>query len=754
MSHNRAYLRVNQIAQQIASGASKQQANKIVTSAPVSEHGVQVIVINNPPVNSWNIHTYQQLRQAYDQAMDNPAVKAIVITGKGGFFMAGADITYMQASQNQSENTAQLAEVKKNLKEFLTEGIAFCDRMESGKKPVVAACNGPALGGGLELAMSCHARLSVPKAQFGLPELTLGLIPGMGGTQRLPRLIGLPTAVDITLRSSPINAKKAHELGLVDEIVSDPKQLLAAASKYALELASGARPVVRALLKNDKIGTVEAGLPVIQAARNKIAKDHKLKVLPQNVALLDAIEEGLRHGGVRGEQKEIEIMSELVLSPTAKGLIHTFLAQRATSKLPGVDADKAPAGKIRTVAVLGGGTMGSGIAALYVLRGYNVILKEVNQKFLDAGLKRVADVVLRDAQRRKLSADAVKELQSRMKGQLDYTDFDKVDLVIEAVIEDIALKQKIFVDLEKVCRPDCILSTNTSTIDIDLIAKLTRAQPRVLGLHFFSPAHVMPLLEIVRTNSTSNDVLAVSMAMCKKINKTGVVVGNCVGFTANRAFFPYGQAASLLVDFGVSPYEVDGALLKFGMPMGVFQMSDLSGIDVFAHVNGMINSAYGARCYNSTLGHQLAKAGRLGQKTGSGYYNYANKKTEQQTDALAPFVKQAREDAGNPKLPFKVNDQVIQEIVLFPIVNESLRIVAEGHVLRSSDVDICSIMGYGFPSYRGGVIFWGKQVGFKHIANRLRQFADTLGAQNPKIKAFFEPCEYLQQVAQSPHLLK
>jgi len=344
------------------------------------------------------------------------------------------------------------------------------------------------------------------------------------------------------------------------------------------------------------------------------------------------------------------------------------------------------------------------------------------------------------------------------KAQTTYDGFDKCDLVIEAVIEDLKLKQDIFSTLEKVCNPNCILATNTSTIDIDKIATKTTAQNRIIGLHFFSPAHVMQLLEIVRTEKTDAQTISTCLAMSKKIEKIPVVVGNCVGFTANRIFFPYGQAANLLTDCGVDPYHIDAALEKFGMPMGVHKMMDLSGLDVFAHVSAMINSAYGERCYNSTLGHKLVGTKRLGQKTAAGFYLYkpGSSKAIPDEKTLPSLVKQARADAANkgplPTLPATaVTDKTLVEMILYPVVNESLRVQAEGHVIRALDIDVCSVLGYGFPAFKGGVLFWASQKdgggGWKHIRDRLRTFSESLGMNNVTIRNFFAPCEALEHAA-------
>ncbi len=699
----------------------------------VSEHGLAVLTLNNPPVNSYAPKVYDAFSAALKRAYSDAAVKAIIITGAGSFFMAGADIPHLTSIAASGNGDAS--------KQFLGSGHKMLAEMEAQSKPVVAALNGPAFGGGLEVAMACHARVSSAKAAFGLPELKLGLFPALGGTQRLPRLIGLQPAVQAILTSQTVPAPAALQIGLVDEVVKDPKQLLQAAGKYALELAAGKKKIRRSLELSEKLGSKEDGERFIENTRAETKK--KQSHLPHVFAMLDAVKEGLVNGGKAGIQAEIDLFAQIIVTPTARALTSFFLAQRETSKIPGLGDVKPRA--LKRVAVIGGGTMGSGICIVYLMKGYQVILKEINEQLLAAGVERICQTVSDFLKKRKLPAMGIEQVLRGLIPQTTYDGFDKCDLVIEAVIENIPLKQKIFAELEKVCSKQCILATNTSTIDIDAVGKLTKAQDRILGLHFFSPAHVMPLLEIVRTTSTSAQTIATTVAMAKGVGKTPVVVGNCVGFTANRMFFPYGQAAGLLVDAGVDPYAIDKAILAWGNPMGPFQMSDLSGLDVGVSVSGLMASAYGDRSYLSTLSQKLVKAGRLGQKSATGGY-YVNRKPDPK--GLAPFVAAARADAKLPaNLGAGLGAKEIVEIALFPVVNEAYRIVAEGHVIRESDVDVVSIFGYGFPAWRGGVLSWAKETGLRYVRDRLKYYSETLGADNEKIRAFFAPSARLQQAA-------
>jgi len=721
-------LNMNQVA-----GESKQKVPTQLVSITARQSGVAVITINHPPVNALHPAVQEGIALAYDEACKDDSIKAVVFTGGNTpFFMAGADLENVAVMQAQKVGKAQVAGGVKN-------GNTIFNRLESGPKPTVAAINGQALGGGCELAMACNARIAVGTATFGQPELKLGLIPGLGGTQRFPRLIGLQKGIQFTLSGKTLKAAEALKLGLIDAIVK-PEELLLAAGKVALDIAAGKKPKRRALFDNSKIGSYEEGKKVIDAARLNAAK--KSKNVPHPNAFLNAVEAGLKDGGEAGLTVETDQFAECLVSPSSRALIAFFFATRVSSKVKGVPA-KATGKPIKNVAVIGGGTMGAGICIAYLLKGYNVILKEINEKALLAGVERILNDLHRVIKARKLPVMAIEQIMRTLTPQTDYANFDKLDLVIEAVIENIPLKQSIFAELEKRVPAHCILATNTSTIDIEQIGAKTKCQDRILGLHFFAPAHVMPLLEIVRTKLTSPNTIAQSLEMSKKIGKTPIVVGNCVGFTANRAMFPYGQAASFLVDSGVCPYRIDRVLESFGMPMGVFKMADLSGVDIFMHVGGIINSAYGERCYNSTLGKKLFDQNRFGQKTGVGYYKYV-KGVANKDENLGALVKAARAEAqGVPDLS-KISDSEIIEILLYPVINESLRIVGEGFAERKSDVDLSVVLGYGFPAYRGGVLHYGDAVvGLGKVRERLQYFSSTYGKANPKVAAFFAPSSFL-----------
>jgi len=742
-----ATARVSQLLSHLTAGASGASGSKSASGVSIVSraHGVAVIQIDNPPVNALHPRVQQGLADAYEEACKDSSIKAVVITGTKGTFMAGADIENLHKIQLEGKTSATEMEA------FIASGNKIFNRLEQGPKPIVAALNGTALGGGCELALIASHRVATPNVKIGLPELSLGIIPGLGGTQRLPRLIGLAAAVPATLTGKPFDAKKALALGLVDAVVKTPDELMMAAGKLALDIAAGKVPRrITSQLKN-KIEPYEFGKAIIEGARAQALK--KNRNIPQPFAYLDAAEEGCKNGFDAGLAKEQKLMAGLVLHPVSKSLIHFFFSTRATTK--GLPNKLAPGTKpIQRVAVLGGGTMGAGICIAYLLRGYHVILKEINQKQVLAGVERIVNDLTRVTKARKMHIMTIEFLLRNFTAQDTWEGFDKVDLVVEAVLENLELKQTIFAELEQRCPKHAILATNTSTIDIEQIAAKTKsAKNRIIGLHFFSPAHVMPLLEIIRTPHTDDATIAASLQMAKRIGKTPVVVGNCVGFTANRAFFPYGQGASLLVDAGASPYKVDKALEKWGMPMGVFRMIDLSGLDVGKHVTGTITAAYGDRTYTSPLGAVLFDQKRLGQKTGVGYYAYPKGKPSPDPKLQAIIDSVRGSQQNKPQFDAsKLSDDEIVEAVLFPVVNEALRIRAEKFALTDSDVDVTSAMGYGFPAWRGGVLDWASshpKGGYRYVRDRLQTMSKQWSGNgaNKQIQAFLAPSDELNKRA-------
>ncbi|KAF3498191.1 hypothetical protein DY000_02054508 [Brassica cretica] len=609
-------------------------AKKIGVTMEVGNDGVAVITISNPPVNSLASQIISGLKEKLQEANQRSDVKAIVLTGNGGRFSGGFDINVFQ-------------QVHKT----------------DSRKPLVAAVEGLALGGGLELAMACHARVAAPKAQLGLPELTLGIIPGFGGTQRLPRLVGLEKGANMILLSKSISSEEGHKLGLIDAL-------------------------------------------------------------------------------------EAEVFKQLVLSDTAKALVHVFFAQRATSKVPKVTDVGLKPRPMKKVAVIGGGLMGSGIATALLLSNIRVVLKEINSEYLLKGIKSVEANLKGLVSRGKLTQDKAGKAFSLLKGVVDYTEFKDVDMVIEAVIENIQLKQKIFKEIEEVCPPHCILASNTSTIDLNVIGEKTNSKDRIVGAHFFSPAHLMTLLEIVRTENTSAQVILDLMALGKAIKKVPVVVGNCIGFAVNRTFFPYSQAAHMLVNLGVDLFRVDSVITSFGLPLGPFQLGDLAGHGIGIAVKDIYAKAYGDRMFSSPLTELLLKSGRNGKINGRGYYIYEKGSKPKPDSSVLSVVEESRKltNIMPGGKPISVTDKEIVEMILFPVVNEACRVLDEGVVIRASDLDVASVLGMSFPSYRGGLLFWADTVGPKYIYERLKRLSETYGG-------FFKPSRYLEERATKGMLL-
>lgn len=700
----------------------------------VGSDGVALITITNPPVNSLSVEVLLGLKEKYDEALQRHDVKAIVITGSSGKFCGGFDIGTLGGLQG--------AAVQIEGEQFKLTDVSvriITELFEDAKKPSVAAIDGLALGGGLEIAMACHGRIAAPQAQLGLPELQLGVIPGFGGTQRLPRLVGLSKALEMILLSKPIKSEEASELGLVDAVVP-PVELLNTACRWALDIAEFRRPWIRSLYRTDKLEPLGEAREILKFARIQAQK--RAANLKHPLVCLDVIEEGIVSGPMAGLLKEVSSFQQLLHSDTAKSLIHVFFAQRSTSKVPGVTDVGLKPRRVRKVAVIGGGLMGSGIATALILSGYPVILKEVNDKFLQSGLERIKANLQSRVNKGKMSQEKFEKILSLVQGTVDYENFRNVDMVIEAVIENVALKQQIFSDLEKHCPSHCVLATNTSTIDLNLIGQKTNSQDRIVGAHFFSPAHIMPLLEIVRTEKTSPQVIVDLMDVGKKIKKTPIVVGNCTGFAVNRMFFPYTQSALLLTDLGLDVYRIDKAITSFGMPMGPFRLADLVGFEVAVATGMQYLEHFPERVYKSLLLPIMLEDKRAGEKTRKGFYLYDDRRKARPDPEIKKYIEKSRSMAGliADGKPISLTDKDIVEMVFFPVVNEACRVLGEGITVQASDLDIASVMGMGFPPYRGGVMFWADSLGSNYIYSKLKIWAESYGD-------FFKPCPFLEERA-------
>ncbi|CAN4096345.1 unnamed protein product [Withania somnifera] len=646
----------------------------------------------------------------------NPPVNALAIQRNGGRFSGGFDINVFE-KVHKTDDISVLPDVSVDL---------LMNIMEDGKKPAVAAMEGLCLGGGFELALACHARIAAPKTQLGLPELSLGVLPGSGGTQRLPRLIGLPKAIEMMMTSKPIMSEEGKNLGVIDAVVPST-ELLKVSRQWALHIAERRKPWMCSLRRTDKIGSISEAHEVLKVARQQVKQT--ARNMPQHLACLDVIEEGIDHGGYNGVVKEAKVFKDLVLSNTSRGLVHLFFAQRVTSKVPNVTDIGLKPRPVKKVAIIGGGLMGSGIATSLVLSNIFVIVRKLI-------LTNIRGLVAR----KKLQQDKANKAFSMVKGVLDYSEFKDVDMVIEAVIENVPLKQQIFTDIEKVCPPHCILASNTSTIDLNIIGQKTRSQDRIIGAHFFSPAHVMPLMEIVRTKNTSAQTILDLVAVGKTIKKVPVVVGNCTGFAVNRTFFPYAQSASFLANLGVDVYRIDAQITSFGLPIGPFQLQDLAGYGVAVAAGKEYLSAFPDRTFNCPLLDLLIKSGRNGKTNGKGYYIYKKGEKPKPDPSVLPIIEESRRltNIMPGGKPISITDQEIVEMILFPVVNEACRVLDDGIVVRSSDLDVASVLGMSFPSYRGGIVFWADTVGAGHIYKSLRKWSELYGN-------VFKPSKFLEE---------
>lgn len=689
--------------------------------------GVVVVTIANPPVNALSSALQLSLSKTFASLLNDSTTKAIVLASANpAFFSGGADVS-------------EFASITPKASPFNEETSAVYSLVSASGVPVVAAIPGACLGGGLELAMCCSGRVASSSATFGLPELKLGIIPGLGGTQRLPRLVGFEVAMKLILHSTTVAAADAKKMRLVDEVVTgSPADLVEVAARMALDMHHKKRPGVVALDIDDRLGSVSSCRRVAdKLMREDVAKLSKKGALPHYAAAVKAAIAGVEHGGMEGLRVEAEEFSKLVTSPTSKGIVHMFFAARQTTKidlgsdqsllsgerrktsalLSGVYAGRAPS----HVGVIGGGLMGAGIATSLLQAGVQVTIKEVAEKFIPGARARVE---------KNLGAKGARHL-SALSLTADYAPLGQVDMVIEAALEDPRLKVSIFKALEEVVKPSCILATNTSTINVDLIGAgcpLAHADGRVIGAHFFSPAHKMPLLEIVRTPATSPQVIKDVLLLGKKMRKTPVVVGNCAGFAVNRMYFPQGMVANFLVaELGQDPFRIDAACEAFGLPMGPFRLLDLVGLDIGVAVGGVFGMAFAERAYSSSILKRMLAAGRKGQKSGTGFYKYAKGTRAGVPDlaGVAPFVDEARREAGYlPAKKAELSDKDIVEMVLLSCVNEGCRILDEKVAFSSSDLDVCSVMGMAFPVHRGGLMKWAEAEvgGPARVLDRLNQF--------------------------------
>jgi len=672
---------------------------------------VAVLVIDNPPVNALSPTVRDALDHNIARAVADNAVDAIVLIGAGSTFIAGADIKAFEALKTIDDSMRRSESMHARLR-----------RIEDCPKPVVAAIHGNALGGGNELAMACHYRVASADAKIGQPEVLIGLIPGAAGTQRLPRLIGPELAIRMCTDGKSISAKEALAAGLIDEIASG--ELRAAAIRFATGRAARSETRRTRELTDRTLDKARAQ-QAAQDTRAALAKAAKGTRAPY--AALEAIEYGLEHTFDEGSIRERELFAECLVSTESKALRHLFFAEREVAKIPDVPKDTATKA-IEHAAVVGAGTMGGGIAMTYANAGIPVLLKDVDQNALDHGMAMIRKNYESSVAKGRLSPDALARTLALITPTTSYVGFDRADIVVEAVFENMDLKKTTFAELGRVTRPDCILASNTSTLDIDELAAAAGRPDKVVGHHFFSPAHVMRLLEIVRAKQTSAATIATSLKLSKQLGKVGVVVGNCFGFVANRMLAYYMREAYLLLEEGASAPQIDQALTDFGMPMGPFAMQDVAGIDVGARIRQYLKSIGKTRAEGpqSEVMDRLYELGRYGQKTGAGWYRYEPGNRTPIADALIDELA-ASEAAKRGVTRRAIADEEIIARVTTALANEGARVLAEGYAIRPGDVDVIYVYGFGFPRYRGGPLFYADTIGLPTVLQRVAEYRTRFG---------------------------
>jgi 3-hydroxyacyl-CoA dehydrogenase len=688
--------------------------NELATFA--HRDGVAVITVNNPPVNALSPGVPEAIQAHIESAATDPAVRAVVIIGGGRTFIAGADIKELEAAASGASPAPP------RLHPMLRA-------IEDSPKPVVMAIHGTALGGGLEVAMAGHYRVASPDAQVGQPEVNLGIIPGAEGTQRLPRLVGVPPAIDMC---GPLKSADALKLGLIDQIVEG--DLLTGAIAFAHQAVQSGPPR-KTRERNDKLGTPESNAAAFAAGREQARKTKRNQIAP--LRAVDAIEAAVALPFDQGSRKEREIVTELLASDQCRALIHAFFAERAVSKIPDIPKDTATF-PIRRAAVVGAGTMGGGISMALANAGIAVLLKDADQPALERGLATIEKNYNNSVRRGRLTADAMAQRMALIQPQTTYAGFDAADIVIEAVFESMALKKQVFTELDRIARPECVLASNTSTLNIDEIASVTSRPNMVVGLHFFSPANVMRLVEIVRGKATGREVIATCLALTKTLRKVGVVVGNCRGFVGNRMMFPYMREAQFLVEEGATPWQVDRVLYDWGMAMGIFAVDDMAGIDVGWRVKQEYKHLEKPGIRQPLIIDKLVELGRLGQKTAGGWYRYDEQRKAIPDPGIEDLIKQTAKQAGIPQRTITAEE--ILERSIYAMINEGARILEEGYALRASDIDTVYLTGYGFPSYRGGPMWYADTVGLKTIYERVGSFRQKFGE-------LWEPAPLLARLA-------
>jgi 3-hydroxyacyl-CoA dehydrogenase len=665
--------------------------------------GIGIITIDNPPVNALSPGVPDGIVAAVDRGNADRAVKAMVLIGAGRSFIAGADIRQFGKAPSRPANARR-----------------HYDVTDDSPKPVVAAIHGYALGGGLETALACHYRVAVPSAKVGLPEVQIGILPGAGGTQRLPRLVGPKAALELITSGRHVPAEEAHRLGIVDEIVPEG-QLKEAAIAFARRIADK-RPLPRIRDRDDKLADAKADPGMFEAFRKSIARRARNQRAPY--ACIEAIEAACNLPFDEGCALERKLFDEQVNSEESRALRYAFFAEREAAKLPDIPRD-TPLRPTDTAAVIGAGTMGGGIAMSFADFGYPVKITDSTKEALDRGMARIRSNYETSVKRGSLTADEMEKRLARIEPVLDYDSIADCDVVIEAVFEQIPVKQEVWKKIDAAMKPGALLFSNTSGIDIDVMARETKRPQDVAGTHFFAPANVMKLFEVVKGSDSAPDVLATAMALGRKIGKVSALAGNTDGFVANRSRGPFSTEMAIMLEEGALPEQIDKVMVDFGYPLGPFAVSDLSGLDIGYDVRQRRAAQY-PNYRKLPIADRIVEAGRLGQKNGKGWYRYEpGDRTPHPDPEVARIIKETAAELGIPQHSF-TGDEILKRM-LFASVNEACKILDEGKALRASDVDVMWLYGFGFPRYRGGLMFWADTIGVREVYNQIAAWHQRYG---------------------------
>ena len=681
---------------------------------------VGVITLDNPPVNAFSLSQRIGVSEALTAGLQDPDIQAFVICGSGRMFSAGADIREFDTGVAGESPT-------------LMDLISL---IENSPKPVVCALHGTALGGGCELSLACHSRIAIPGTRIGLPEVTLGIVPGAGGTQRLPRLIGVLPALDAIVSGKPMTAERAHELGLVDGLADDGDDLLKISVSIAHRLSVGPEPPKKTRDRDGHLLEAKNRPELFDEFRSRISR--RARGFEAPFACIDCVEAATTMSFENGLAFEREVFLRCRSSNQSLSQRHAFFAEREARKVSGLGPETSQT-DVRHAAVLGCGTMGTGIAMCFANAGIPVIVTESEQGMLDRGMKMIRKNYASTVSKGRMTEEEAEARLALIEPTLEFERVSAADVVIEAVFEEMELKKKIFTRLDGLCKADAILATNTSSLDVNTIAAVTGRPEQVVGTHFFSPANVMRLVEIVRGDHTSPEVLATTLTLSKQLGKVGVVVGVCDSFAANRMLYPYSRQAQFLIEEGAFPEQVDKVIYDFGFPMGPFALSDLAGIDVGWRVRQHREPSRPKHLRYSEIADRLYEMGRYGQKTRKGWYNYEEGSRIPMPDpeVVDLVVRTSRELEIDRR---EISDEEILQRCIYPLINEGARILEEGIVQRASDLDIVWLYGFGFPRYRGGPMFYADSVGLRHVYEVMQGFCEIH-------QDWLEPAPLLERLA-------